>query len=97
MSHVATYSNTNCDNNESTEAIKNKKLPNNNIDKVERKIVIILGDSLLIVINEKGISKKHNVRIVTKPGATSERLLLEELDNFIKYNIRKCYHSRGHK
>ena len=97
MSHVATYSNTNCDNNESTEAIKNKKLPNNNIGKVERKIVIILGDSLLIVINEKGISKKHNVRIVAKPGATSERLLLEELDNFIKYNIRKCYHSRGHK
>ena len=97
MSHVATYSNTNCDNNESTEAIKNKKLPNNNLGKVERKIVIILGDSLLIVINEKGISKKHNVRIVAKPGATSERLLLEELDNFIKYNIRKCYHSRGHK
>ena len=26
MSHVATYSNTNCDNNESTEAIKKKKI-----------------------------------------------------------------------
>ena len=59
MSHVATYSNTNCDNDESTEAIKNKKLPNTNIDKVDRKILIILGHSLLIVINEKGISKKQ--------------------------------------
>ena len=38
MSPVATYSNINCDNevlnHESTEAIKNKPLPNDNIDKV---------------------------------------------------------------
>ena len=89
MSPVATYSNINCDNkvlnHESTEAIKNKTLPNDNIDKGDRKKVIILGDSLLNGINEKGLSKKHNVKIVNKPGATSERLLLEELDNLIKY------------
>ena len=40
---------------------------------------------LLNGINEKGLSKKHNVKIVNKPGATSERLLLEDLDNLIKY------------
>ena len=47
--------------------------------------VVILRDSLLNGINEKGLSKKHNVKIVNKPGATSERLLLENLDNLIKY------------
>ena len=89
MSPVATYSNINCDNkilsHELTEAIKNKTLPNNNIGKGDRKKVIILGDSLLNGINEKVLSKKHNVKIANKPGATSERLLLEELDNLIKY------------
>ena len=57
MSSVATYFNINRDNkilnHESTEAIKNKKLPNENINKGDRKKVIILGDSLLIGINEK--------------------------------------------
>ena len=89
ISPVATYSNINCDNkilnHELTEAIKNKTLPNNNIGKGDRKKVIILGDSLLNGINEKVLSKKHNVKIANKPGATSERLLLEELDNLIKY------------
>ena len=67
MSPVAAYSNINCDNkvlnHESTEAIKNKKLPNDNIDKGDRKKVIILGDSLLNDINVKGLSKKHKVKI----------------------------------
>ena len=49
----------NCDNkilnHESTEAIKNKTLPNDNIDKGDRKKVIILGDSLLNGIHEKGL------------------------------------------
>ena len=59
MSSVATYSNINRDNkilnHESTEVIKNKKLPNENINKGDRKKVIILGDSLLIGINEKKV------------------------------------------
>ena len=78
MSPVATYSNINCDNkvlnHESTEAIKNETLPNGNINQ-----------DLLNGINEKGLSKIHNVKIVNKPGATSEHLLLEEPDNLIKY------------
>ena len=62
-----------------------KQLPNNNIDKGDRKKKIIPGDSLLNGINEKGLSEKHNVKIVNKPGATSKRLLFEELNNLIKY------------
>ena len=89
MSPKATYSNINCDikilNNESTKVVENKTLPNDNIGKGDRKKVIILGDSLLNGINEKGLSKRHNLKIVNKPGATSERLLLEDLDNLIKY------------
>ena len=94
MLPVATYSDMNCNNkilnHESTEAIKNKTLPNDNIDKDDRKKVIILGDSLLNGINEKGLSKKHNIKIVNKPGATSERLLLEELDNLSKYQTESA-------
>ena len=49
MSPIATYSSINCDNkilnNESTEVVQNKTLPNDNIDKGDRKKVIILGDS----------------------------------------------------
>ena len=75
MPPVEAYSNVNRDNkvlnHESTEEIKNKTLPNDNIDKGDRKKVIILGDSLLNDINEKRLSKKHNVKVVNKPGATS--------------------------
>ena len=46
MSPIATYSNITCDNavldHESTETIKNKKIPNGNIDKGDRMKVIIL-------------------------------------------------------
>ena len=58
------------------------------IGKGDRKKAIILGDSLLNGINEKCLSKKHNVKIVNKPGATSECLLLQELDNLIKYQAQ---------
>ena len=89
MLSVATCSGVDCENkvlnSESAEVVKNGSLPNDNIGKGDRKKVIILGDSLLNGINEKGLSKRHDVKIVNKPGATSERLLLEDLDNLIKY------------
>ena len=89
MSPVAACSGVDCENkvlnSESAEVVKNGSLPNDNIGKGDRKKVIILGDSLLNGINEKVLSKKHNVKIANKPGATSERLLLEELGNLIKY------------
>ena len=75
MSPIATYPTINCDkkilNNESTEVVQNNTLPNDNIGKGDRKKVIILGYSLLNGINEKELSKKHNVKIVNKPGTTS--------------------------
>ena len=89
MSPVGTYSNVNCDNkisnHESTEAIKDKILPDDNID--DNKKIIILGDSLLNDINEKSLSKKHNQKIANKLGATSKRSLLDEVDNLIKYQL----------
>ena len=74
-------------NSKSAEVVKNGSLPNDNIGKGDRKKVIILGDSLLNGINEKGLSKRHDVKIVDKPGTTSERLLLEDLHNLIKYQL----------
>ena len=85
MSPVAACSGVDCENrvlnSESAEVVKNGSLPNDNIGKCDRKKVIILGDSLLNSINEKGLSKRHSVKIVNKPGTTSERLLLEGLGN----------------
>ena len=63
-SPVANYSNINCDNkilnHESTEAINNKKLPNYNICKGDKKKVIIFANFLLNGINEKGLSKRKS-------------------------------------
>ena len=94
MSPVAACSGVDCENkvlnSESAEVVKNGSLPNDNIGKGDRKKVIILGDSLLNGINEKGLSKRHNVKIVNKPGASSERLLLEELNGInMLYNTKK--------
>ena len=79
MSPVAACSGVDCENkvlnSESAEVVKNGSLPNDNIGKGDRKKVIILGDSLLNGINEKGL--RHNAKIVNKPGATNKRLLLE--------------------
>ena len=62
MSPVATYSNINCDNeilnHESTETIKSKTLPNDNIDKGDRKKVIVLGGYFLNDISQKGLSNQ---------------------------------------
>ena len=67
MLPVAAYSGVDCENkvlnSESAEVVKNGSLPKDNIGKGDRKKVIILGDSLLNDINEKGLSKKHKVKI----------------------------------
>ena len=80
MSPVAACFGVDCENkvlnSESAEVVKNGSLPNDNIGKCDRKKVIILGDSLLNGINEKSLSKSHNVKIVNKPGATSEGFVI---------------------
>ena len=75
MSPVGTYSNINCEfkisNHESTEAIKNKTLPNDDIGKGDRKKVIILEDTLLTTTfkwekeNPYAISPNSNVEVYT--------------------------------
>ena len=50
----------------------NKK--NKKIKKAKRKIVVI-GDSMLNGVNEKGLSKSHSVQVKSYPGATSEDIL----------------------
>ena len=42
-----------------------------------------MEDSLLNGINETGLSHKHRVKVLRKPGATSERIL-DEIDDVIK-------------
>ena len=72
------YPDLNCENeilnHESIERIKN------NIDKGDKKKIIILGDSLLNGINWKAFSKKHSIKVTNKQETSSEYLLLEELD-----------------
>ena len=42
-----------------------------------------------------GLSKKHNLKTVNKRGAISKRLLLEELDNLIKYQPKSTIFPRA--
>ena len=41
----------------------------------QRKRVFVLGDSIINGIEEKGLSKKHNVRLRKFPGDSTEDLL----------------------
>ena len=44
---------------------------------------IILADSLLNVINEKGLSENHSVKVNNIPGRTSAAIL-DKLDDFLE-------------
>ena len=41
------------------------------------------GDSMFNGINEKGLSKSHNLKVKKYPGATSEDIL-DKVDNLLK-------------
>ena len=49
----------------------------------KKRKIIIVGDSLLNAINEKGLSKNHSVKVNNIPGGTSD-LILDELDDLLK-------------
>ena len=51
--------------------------------KDERKDVTMVEHTLLNYINDMGWSRKHTVKAVNKPGATSEKIF-DELDDVIK-------------
>ena len=42
-----------------------------------------MGDALLNVINVKGLSKNHSVKVNNIPGGTSD-VILDKLDDFLK-------------
>ena len=55
----------------------------NNEEKQEKKKIVVTGDSMLNGVNEKGLSKSHNVKVKNYPGATSEDIL-DKIDDLLK-------------
>ena len=55
-------------------AISNIKNSNSE-EKQEKVKVVVSGHSMLNGMNEKGLSKSHNVKVKNYPGATSEGIL----------------------
>ena len=51
--------------------------------KNRRKKIVVTGDSMLNGVNEKGLSKSHNVKVKNYPGATSEDIL-DKIDDLLK-------------
>ena len=45
--------------------------------------ILATGDSVLNGVNEKGLSKSHNVKVKNYPGATSEDIL-DKIDDLLK-------------
>ena len=62
----------------------NEDNSNDNKDKniVKRKVIVV-GDSLLNGINERGLSKDFNVKVNNIPGGTSETVL-DKIDELVK-------------
>ena len=51
--------------------------------KNREKKVVVTGHSMLNGINEKGLSKSHNLKVKNYPGATSEDIL-DKMDDLLK-------------
>ena len=52
-------------------------------EQFKKRKIIIVGDSLLNGIHEKGLSKNHTVKVNNIPGGTSDAIL-DKLDDFLK-------------
>ena len=50
----------------------------------KKRKIIIVGDSLLNGIHEKGLSKNHTVKVNNIPGGTSDAIL-DKLEDFLSY------------
>ena len=73
--------------NDSEESSNDSKMIKNSCDgtneQFEKKNIIIVGDSLLNGIHEKGLSKNHSVKVNNVPGGTSDTIL-KKLDDFLE-------------
>ena len=52
-------------------------------EQIKKRKIIILGDSLLNAVNEKGLSENHSVKVNNIPGRTSNAIL-DKLDDFLE-------------
>ena len=52
-------------------------------EQFKKRKIIIVTDSLLNGINEKGLSKNHSVKVNDIPGGTSDAIL-DKLEDFLK-------------
>ena len=73
--------------NDSEESSDDSKMIKNSCnganEQFKKRKIIIIGDSLLNDINEKGLSKNHSVNVNNIPGGTSD-VILDKLDYFLK-------------
>ena len=73
--------------NDSDESSDDSKMIKNSCnganEQFKKRKIIIVGDSLLNGINEKGLSKNHSVKVNNIPGETSDGIL-DNLDDFLK-------------
>ena len=73
--------------NESEESSDDCKMIKNSCngtnEQFKKRKIIIVGDSLLNGIHEKGLSKNHSVKVNNIPGGTSDAIL-DKLDDFLK-------------
>ena len=54
----------------------NSNIKNSNSEEKQEKVKIVMtGDSILNGVNQKGLSKSHNLKVKNYPGATSEDIL----------------------
>ena len=52
-------------------------------EQFKKRKIIIVGDSLLIVIHEKGLSQNQSIKVNNIPGGTSD-FILDKNDDFLK-------------
>ena len=74
--------------NESEESSDDCKMIKNSCngtnEQFKKRKIIIVGDSLLNGIHEKGLSKNHSVKVNNIPGGTSDAIL-DKLEDFLSY------------
>ena len=76
--------------NDSEESSDDSKMIKNSCnganEQFKKRKIIIVGDSLLNGINEKGLSKSHSIKVNNIPGGTSD-VILDKLDDFLKNKL----------
>ena len=67
------------------------------MEKNRRKRNFFFGDSMLHGVNEKGLSKSHNVKVKNYPSAASETSLKRFIKSETRLFISACRNQRPNK